>query len=429
MTLASLARRLSLTAVVAAAAMGAGLWSVELCGDGPTAPQVVDVVRGQGALRAGAALVEVTVPLPVELAGYSPVGRTASRLAQPLFARAVVLETGGVPLGWVTLDLLTVPDGLHDRLVRRLGPRGLSHLLVTATHTHSSLGSYDARMMAQVGGVGRYRDEVLDALTVAAARALEDAHQKLEPASLLGGLVEAQELSRARTGDSVDPRLGRLVVQGARGPLAQFVWLAAHPTLVERDARAVDTDYPGRLAAAEEKRGQGVTLVVQGAVGNASAIVGEAHGSKAEAFTARVQEAAGRVELGPLPSDRFGFARVRVGLPAADASRIAPSWLGNAGDNLLCAAAPEELELWVLELGGCRYLLAPGEVTAASAKVLERAIDGVRVVSLTNGYVGYIETPELVRTGAGESKRQYFGEALLDAVVRATEAGFRSLTP
>jgi hypothetical protein len=41
-----------------------------------------------------------------------------------------------------------------------------------------------------------------------------------------------------------------------------------------------------------------------------------------------------------------------------------------------------------------------------------------RVVGLTQGYVGYVDTPERVREGHGEARRAWYGSDLMDAVTR-----------
>jgi hypothetical protein len=48
-------------------------------------------------------------------------------------------------------------------------------------------------------------------------------------------------------------------------------------------------------------------------------------------------------------------------------------------------------------------------------------------VALTNGYLGYIETPDLVLQAKGESRRQYFGPELLDVLARAANLAGHSL--
>jgi len=61
--------------------------------------------------------------------------------------------------------------------------------------------------------------------------------------------------------------------------------------------------------------------------------------------------------------------------------------------------------------------------------VLESAAGGARVVSLVNGYLGYVEPADRVSRGAGESHRQLFGPGLLEALRFGTEAARAALGP
>jgi hypothetical protein len=69
----------------------------------------------------------------------------------------------------------------------------------------------------------------------------------------------------------------------------------------------------------------------------------------------------------------------------------------------------------------------PAETTAASGVLLERAAGGARVVSLVNGYLGYVEPPDRVERAAGESRRQLFGPGLLESLRFGTEAARAAL--
>lgn len=136
------------------------------------APVVLSQVRGEGSLRAGAAKVALVPPFPVVVAGYAPPRPEASQADPPLHARAVVLEAGGTRVGLVSLELLSVTHELVDAVRARAAAAGLKDVLVLATHTHSSLGGYDTRLVAQLVGTGRFRKESVDAITSAAVEAL-----------------------------------------------------------------------------------------------------------------------------------------------------------------------------------------------------------------------------------------------------------------
>jgi neutral ceramidase len=117
------------------------------------------VVRGQasaeGLLRAGAARVDLQPPFPVVVAGYGPLRPEASQADPRPRARAVVLSVGDVKVGLVSLELLLVPDALVAAVRERAADLGLQGLVVVATHSHSSFGGYDPRLVSQLAGTGR----------------------------------------------------------------------------------------------------------------------------------------------------------------------------------------------------------------------------------------------------------------------------------
>jgi hypothetical protein len=98
--------------------------------------------------------------------------------------------------------------------------------------------------------------------------------------------------------------------------------------------------------------------------------------------------------------------------------------------------APSTARVTVMTLGDLMLLGVPGEPTAlAAARMVaalpEAAVQGrrTRVLGLTQGYVGYIDTPERVRAGHGEARRAWFAPELLDAVTRGLVAAVSATLP
>ena len=86
------------------------------------------------ALRAGAAKVDVT-PSGGELP------KNSLGVLDPLYARAIVVESGTTTAALVTVDAGGIPEALWDTVSRRLDAElGIppANLLLTATHTHSA---------------------------------------------------------------------------------------------------------------------------------------------------------------------------------------------------------------------------------------------------------------------------------------------------
>lgn len=398
------------------------------------APVLVSRVAGEGPLRAGAAKVALAPPFPVVVAGYSPPRPEAGQADVPLFARAVVLEAGGTQVGLVSLDLLLVPDVLAARVRERARASGLEDVLVLATHTHSSLGGYDSRLVAQLSGTGRYREDVVDVITAAAGDALAQAAAALAPVSLEVGEARKQAFVVSRSGGpKPDGVLTRAVFRGQEGPVAELLLFAAHPTMVPRHRAYVDPDYPGRLSALREEDGSGVTLVLQGAGGNASVAYSEGQGlERVSGFSRALAELAGDAPLSPVGETvRLSLARADAAMPRPDASRLVPSLTRAAGDNLLCESAPRLAEVGALVLGPLKLVAVPGEPSVAAGTELLRRTGATGVLSLADGYVGYVETAENVQGRLGESRRQYFGPALLERLSVAAEfvAGAAGFTP
>jgi neutral ceramidase len=399
--------------------------SYDVCASRRLQPPEVQVkAEAEGPLLAGASSRDLAIPFPAPVAGYGVPRVTAHTVAFPVKARALVVETGTVRLGLVTLDLLVGDQALVAAIREATQPLGLTDTWVTVTHTHSGPGGYARNAVAQVAGTGFLRGGIRDAVVAAAKAALTDAYQARQPVSLHFGEGAVPELVGAREPpQDVDARLTRLVLEGSAGAVAQLLVFACHPTLVLRPPPGLDPDWPGRLAEAEAERGHGVTLVLQGAVGNASPAQHEGLSD----FVAALATAADALALRPAPGV-LGVARVRMSIPGPDAQRLVPRLVRPLANNLLCALAPSEASVELLRLGPLVLLGVPGEPSAASGRVLEAAAGATRVVSLVNGYLGYVETPEHLEKGEGEAERQLLGTGFLEALVQGARAA-RSALP
>jgi hypothetical protein len=400
-----------------------GRWSEQ-------APVLLGQARAEGPLRAGAAKVPLAPPFPVVVAGYSPPRPDASQADPMPQARAVVLASGEMKVGLVSLELLLVPEELVAAVRERAADLGLQGVVVVATHAHSSFGGYDPRLVSQLAGTGRFRKAALEAAVAGASEALHQAAARLTEVTLEVGEAREPGLVRTRSGgEEPDGALTRAVLRGGQGPVAELLVFTAHPTLVPRNQASVDPDWPGRVSLLREEKG-GVTLVLQGMVGNVSVSFDEGEGlEKVRAYARTVAGLAERAEPAAVEVARLGFARAQVALPRPDASRLVPSYSRAAGDNFLCASSSRTAEVGALAVGPLELLMLPGEPTVGAGSLLVRRTGATGVLGLADGYVGYVETPERVEAREGEARRQYFGPALLDrlgtgAELAAQAAGF-----
>ncbi|MFZ5445077.1 MAG: neutral/alkaline non-lysosomal ceramidase N-terminal domain-containing protein [Myxococcota bacterium] len=410
--------------VVVLALLGAWGWaSLDRCGAWPRkAPAITQLAQGRGDLKAGAARVEFALTFPTTAGGYPPPRATVGKALTPLAARALVLEIGGQRLALVLLDVLLVPPQLRDAIGREQG----LPIWVLATHTHSGPSGFDPRLAAELAALGTFSAADEAVVVTAAREALSRAQAQLVAARLEVGEQPLDGLNVARSGDSVDRRLTRLRFDGADGPVAQLVVFSAHPTLVARRPEGLHADWPGVLAERLERDHGPVTLVVQGAGGNAS--VERSTADTPEALAEKLEQAVKAVptkaEADPFPA---AWCEVQVSLSRPDARHLAPAPLRPAVENALCDEVEDFAVLHGLRLGDLRLLFVPVEPSHAAGLVLEEQARATRVVSLADGYAGYVEPVEVARQGAGEAARQYFPPEFLTQLAEGAALVGRAL--
>lgn len=420
-----------------------------------SAPTPVVHVEGGGALQAGGASVPFALPIRVSRAGFPSPQPLATPGEEELApgARALLLEAGTAKLALVSLDLLLIPEPLRDAIRERL-PKSLE-VAVVATHTHSGPGGFDARTLAGLAGTGWPQEAVASSIVDAAVRAVLLADARRAPARLEWAThASVPGLNRTRSeGAEASQRLSVLRLVSGKDVHA-LVLTAAHPTLAGRHGEVLDVDYPGRVRLHE---GDGVTLVLQGAGGNASVPASGPDGPQRAADHAErvaravhgmleadaagpiahadVRAAGAKAEAPPgtdvhaLPSASqvaLGATRIEVPTPAPDAERLVPWAVRGVTERALCSMAPTRMELSLWQLGSVRLLLVPAEVTGALESRLLTAAKADALVSLANGYIGYVEEGALVHRGVGESHRQLFVPTMSQTLEQAAKlAGAR----
>jgi neutral ceramidase len=400
---------------------------------GPDAPTPPVMRRGfdvPGPLRAGASRVRLAPPMPVVRAGYGLPRAVAESERDPLEVRALVLRAGGHGIALVLVDLVLVPAELASALEARVADLRLDGVLLVATHTHSSVGGFDRRTLAQVIGTGRYRPEVMAGLLDRCAEALRQAARQSEAVHVwtaetrLPGWAQ----NRSTPGGAIDDALSVAELRTEGGVrLATVAVVAAHPTLFPRTTPQLSADYPGE-AMRRMGAGRGPAFLLQGAAGDARPPGSGAQGiEEAGAFVSRrVEETLAGARRA---QDGLGFAEVEIRLPRAEPQAIRSFLARRPASNVLEWMAPETSRVTVLRLGDVVLLGLPGEPTALAAERMvaalpKTAVSGrrVRVISLVGDYVGYIDTPERAMAGEGEARRAWFGPELLDVMTRGMVA-------
>lgn len=403
-----MSRRARAVLVTLLVLVGAFAWaSHDRCGSWEAREAGVGfLAQAQGKLQVGAGRAEFALPWPV------PVGVTrgltrpaASHMRRPVGAKATLVGVGAQRVAVVQLDLLLVTTPI----TRALREGRDFPVLVVASHTHTGPGAFDERLLAELAALGDYRQDVERAIVDAGRSALDAAVASLGPAALELSTGDLHDVIYGRTGPTADERLTRLRFARPDGaPVSEWWVLAAHPATV-RDTSALDPDYPGHLDGDPHV----VRLILQGAAGNASAAA-----ESPEGFFDRVDAVAQRLEPTARATEAtLAVAEASLTLPRPVAPLQVPRVFAPLVENVLCEAADQSAELWLLRLGPASFVFVPFEPTHPAGLLLEAAARASRVVGLANGYQGYVEPEAVARAGQGEATRQYFPPDLLRRLV------------
>jgi hypothetical protein len=115
-------------------------------------------------------------------------------------------------------------------------------------------------------------------------------------------------------------------------------------------------------------------------------------------------------QLSPAADAALACSVRLVALPPPHASAAVPWLVRRAATNLLALADEPVVAQVQLDLPGLRLLGVPGEPVGSLAQT------GEALVGLADGYVGYVEEPAALASGAGEAGRCYYGADLARAL-------------
>jgi neutral/alkaline ceramidase-like enzyme len=391
--------------------------------------------------RAGASKIEIsTAAVGARLMGYANRAEAALSVHDPLFARALVLESGERRLAICSLDLCAVCEDVVAAARARIAARtaiAAQDVFIAATHTHSGPHDDDAGCWP-------------DGLQTPIADAVEQAVARLAPARIGAGwgLLLGHAVNRRRLEDPVDPAVCVLRVDDPDGvPLAVLYGFGCHPVVLGPDNHHVSGDWPASAAdALESQLGPDVVaLFAQGACADvnpltdgvrdrfASGAIVRAHvegigyygsardglpefdvtdrtgGTFAEARslgTAVAQEVM-RVRGGIATGEVTGLWTRQVAIAQPGDVDPAAGPLGSHG--IPRAATHEPIQVMLVGIDGPDVVLVgqPGEVFAQTGAGLRRDLRaaGVRhpfVVGYANGWRAYLPPREAYADGGYE---------------------------
>jgi neutral ceramidase len=258
--------------------------------------------------KAGAARVNITPPLPVDLLGYVRRARAARGVWDPLLATACVMRgDDGATVAVIAADVVGLTTEMSDRIRARVAAAiscRPEEVLLNSSHSHASLwpgatmklgGEFDGWTETEL----RWWESVPDLYASAAVQAAESALEARVSAGV-GQVHQVAVNRRERTADGrtilgwnpdgfIDESVPTLRIDELGAPpdkpaaLATIVGFGCHPVVVGPDVPLVSSDFVGPLRDMLDSRLRpgGVTLFLQGAAGNVLPL--EAFGEEAAA--------------------------------------------------------------------------------------------------------------------------------------------------
>jgi neutral ceramidase len=246
-------------------------------------------------LRAGAARLEITPPIGVDLTGFVARENPNIGVRDPLYVRALVLDDDDRQVALISCDLLGFDRELAIEIRDRIAlATGISapQTMLACTHTHGGPATM------HLVDCGEIDPDYLEMLLPRIVEAVVQAQAALQPATVaVGSTSSSAGVHNRRTpGDVIDPEVGLLRVDDAQGaPVAVVVNYTCHPTTLHHDNRYVTADYPGLVSSRIEEVTGAVALFLMGAIGDVGPV------ARGEESLATVGNAVADTALAALP--------------------------------------------------------------------------------------------------------------------------------
>ncbi|MDP7050772.1 MAG: hypothetical protein QF600_02515 [Verrucomicrobiota bacterium] len=233
---------------------------------------ILAVALGQAAValaefRAGIAVRLVTPDPLLPVSGGVGPSNPVTQKRGDLTVRALVLESGGIRVAFVSTDFLGFPAVLGDRVRQQVRSIPAKNILIGATHTHSAPDCYG--FPNGRGGTDTDLD-YLDFVCNAAAKAINEAVDGLQPATLrtATGKANGKIAYNYYAPQLYDPRCSVMQAVGRDGnPFATLVNYAIHPEVLGSSQGILSPDMVGPLYDRIAVSGGGTGIFMNGAQG------------------------------------------------------------------------------------------------------------------------------------------------------------------
>ncbi len=277
--------------------------------------------------KAAAARVDITPPIGLWMTGFGAREVPSSGIHDPLYAKALVIESQGNRGVLVCLDIIQPSPDIIAQVrfgVEQTTGIPAESLFINSTHTHSGPAA------CRFNGMGVYDGAYCEQLSKKIVTAVRLACSDLSPATLQFGTAPVtiganRRLLRQKGGASMkpnpegsyDPTVYVLRVEFEnRGP-ALLMSHAAHPVVLGSDNLEISADFCGFACSdVEAELGEGsIAMFMQGCCGNINADRGDGSYQQAATLGRKLAAAALETRVEPVAGEGLSASLETIQLP------------------------------------------------------------------------------------------------------------------
>ncbi len=209
---------------------------------------------------------------PCHLMGHAIRTQEADGILDPLWATALLLETEGIRLLFISVELIGLEREYTDRLRQILAGRyGLpeKHIQISFIHTHSAPEYEEESTFGGVGAVPGYMDFVAEEILAAADGCFAGEQREVR---LWAGTVEIKGCYGNRNGKEKpsDKSFTTLAFKAGEQVVAGAACFSCHSTVLGPQNRKVSSDLAGFAARKLQEKWGVYPLIMIGAAGDVS---------------------------------------------------------------------------------------------------------------------------------------------------------------
>ncbi len=375
--------------------------------------------------------VDVTPEELLTLGGYTSRGdKKMEAGGDRLYARTLLFQSADASVAIVSFEALTVPESLYASVRKRI-PAGIQLFLV-ATHTHSAPDSQmlNERMTFKIPGIASFNRRWLEWYSAKIAESINKAIlADSQDASKIQLCTAEVEANRGRRDGALPIKTATYLSFEGKPLLTGY---AAHGTVLDDKRMQASGDWLGECA----KHLGG--LVLPGPIGDVSPaypstdpVENLAH--MVEKLRLGLKNARVKALFGSTPILALTQEKIALDKPVPHPDFAKSFGAAPPLDQVLISRfAPPDASISIAQIGQLVLVGIPGEPTSdvgRKVQVLAATLGFPHsfVISHTNGWIGYILTPEDYDKGGYEATLSFNGKETSTKVVEAVERALKRL--